>query len=157
MQETYSKGDMDVSMKDEIYFRVDGEIVGKGRPRVTTWGGHARAYTPKRTIDCENRIKSAYLEEYPLGLHWQDKEPLQMVVNIYRDIPKSTPKKLRNEMLLGYVRPVVKPDADNLLKTIADALNGVCYSDDSQIVEVTLNKWYAEEPKAEILIREVSK
>jgi Holliday junction resolvase RusA-like endonuclease len=60
-------------------------------------------------------------------------------------------------MLLGYVRPVVKPDADNLLKTIADALNGVCYSDDSQIVEVTLNKWYAEEPKAEILIREISK
>ena len=141
----------------EIYFIVEGEIVGKGRPRVTTRGGFARAYTPKRTVDCENRIRAAYLNEYPIGMKWESKEPLEIVINVYFEIPKSATKKAREQMILGYVRPTKKPDADNLMKTICDALNGLCFQDDSQIVEATINKWYAVEPKAEITIREKEK
>lgn len=141
----------------EIYFIVEGEIVGKGRPRVTTRGGFARAYTPKRTVDCENRIRAAYLNEYPIGMKWKSKEPLEIVINVYFEIPKSATKKAREQMILGYVRPTKKPDADNLMKTICDSLNGLCFQDDSQIVEATINKWYAVEPKAEITIREKEK
>ena len=53
--------------------------------------------------------------------------------------------------------PTKKPDADNIIKSIADALNGIAYADDSQIVQATVNKWWAEESKAEIIIREVSR
>jgi Holliday junction resolvase RusA-like endonuclease len=36
----------------------------------------------------------------------------------------------------------------NVIKGIEDALNGVWYADDSQIVEYGLiGKWYAEEPR----------
>ena len=141
----------------EVYFIVEGEIAGKGRPRVTTRGGFTRAYTPKRTVDCENRIRAAYLFEYPAGMKWEGKEPLEIVANVYMEIPKSIPKKTREQMILGYIRPTKKPDADNLLKTICDSLNGLCFQDDSQIVDAKIRKWYATEPKAEITIREIEK
>ena len=60
-------------------------------------------------------------------------------------------------MLLGELLPTVKSDLDNCLKSIMDALNGVAYEDDKQVVMATINKWYSEEPKAEIIIREVTK
>ena len=42
----------------------------------------------------------------------------------------------------GILRPVVKPDIDNVAKAILDALNGVAFADDRQIVQVTCEKWY---------------
>ena len=38
---------------------------------------------------------------------------------------------------------VVKPDLDNLAYAIANALSGVCYHDDRQIVQMTAVKLYA--------------
>ena len=141
----------------EIYFVVPGEVVGKGRPRFSTVNGYGRAYTPKKTLSYEKSVRAAYLEEYPTGLlTWQDKEPLEMIVNAYFEIPKSASKKAKQKMLLEQF-PTKKPDADNIIKSIADALNGIAYADDSQIVQATVNKWWAEEPKAEIIIREVSR
>ena len=138
----------------EIYFVVEGEIVGKGRPRVTMRGGYARAYTPKKTADCEQRIREAYSREYSSPI-WTNKEPLEMVINVYYEVPNSVSRKQRDQMLLGDIRPTKKPDADNLFKTCADALNNLAYGDDSQIVIARINKWYAEKAGAEITIREV--
>lgn len=141
----------------EIYFVVPGEVVGKGRPRFSTVNGYGRAYTPKKTLSYEKSVRAAYLEEYPTELlTWQDKEPLEMIVNAYFEIPKSASKKAKQKMLLEQF-PTKKPDADNIIKSIADALNGIAYADDSQIVQATVNKWWAEESKAEIIIREVSR
>lgn len=42
----------------------------------------------------------------------------------------------------GVLRPIVKPDVDNVTKAILDALNGIAFSDDRQIVQVTCEKWY---------------
>ena len=143
------------STTNEIYFIVPGPVVGKGRPRFSTRGGFAKAYTPKRTSDYEKRVQAAYLEEVPFQpMRWGNKEPLEMVVNAYFEIPKSASRKAKDDMLLhGY--PCKKADADNILKVIADSLNGVCYQDDCQIVRATVNKIWSEEPKAEVIIREV--
>lgn len=144
-------------MTEDIYFIVPGPVVGKGRPRFSTRGGFAKAYTPKKTADYENNIRTAYLEEVQFQpMRWGNKEPLEMVVNAYFEIPKSASKKAKTEMLLhGY--PNKKPDGDNILKAVADALNGVAYADDCQIVCATVNKIWSEEPKCEITIREVSR
>lgn len=48
------------------------------------------------------------------------------------------------KMLAGEIRPVVKPDGDNIQKIIADALNGVAYKDDNAIVDWHCQKLYAE-------------
>lgn len=141
----------------EIYFVVPGEVVGKGRPRFSTVNGYGRAYTPKKTLSYEKSVRNAYLEEYPTGLlTWQDKEPLEMIVNAYFEIPKSASKKAKQKMLLEQF-PTKKPDADNIIKSIADALNGIVYTDDSQIVSATVHKIWSSEAKAEVIIREVSK
>lgn len=39
-------------------------------------------------------------------------------------------------MINGYVFPTKKPDGDNIIKAILDALNGAAYRDDSQICRV---------------------
>ena len=49
--------------------------------------------------------------------------------------PKSLPKKV--------VHHIKKPDCDNLIKAAKDALKGICYKDDSQIIEIYAIKKYA--------------
>lgn len=56
--------------------------------------------------------------------------PLRMTVHIWRQIPKSWPKKKR-----GAVYITGTPDWDNSAKLIGDALNGVVYRDDAQIAD----------------------
>lgn len=46
------------------------------------------------------------------------------------------------EMLAGKIRPTKRPDADNVLKAIADGLNGLAYHDDAQLVEMKGAKYY---------------
>ena len=45
----------------KMYFEVEGEVIGKGRPRFTRQG---RTYTPKKTLDYERAIKRAYISKY---------------------------------------------------------------------------------------------
>jgi Holliday junction resolvase RusA-like endonuclease len=58
-------------------------------------------------------------------------------------------------MLRGKERPTKRPDLDNCIKSITDALNGIAYQDDSYIVEVIARKWWAEQPLVEITIIEL--
>lgn len=141
----------------EIYFVVEGEVVGKARPRFSRVGGYVKTYTPKKTVTYEQKIKACYLAEVPFQpMQWANKEPLEMIVNAYFEIPKSASKKAKLEMLMnGY--PCKKSDADNILKVVADALNGVAYYDDCQIVSATVNKLWSEEPKLEVTIREMKR
>lgn len=67
---------------------------------------------------------------------------------IYRGVPKSWSKRKAAQAIADKIRPTTKPDVSNVLKGIEDALSGVWYEDDSQIVEYGLiGKWYAEEPR----------
>jgi Holliday junction resolvase RusA-like endonuclease len=63
-------------------------------------------------------------------------------------VPQSWSRRKRADAIADKIRPKTKPDVSNILKGIEDALNGVWYADDSQIVEYGLiGKWYAEEPR----------
>ena len=55
-------------------------------------------------------------------------------------------------MQSGKIRPTKKPDCDNCIKSITDALNGIAYIDDSQIVSIECEKWYSDRPRAEVMI-----
>lgn len=69
--------------------------------------------------------------------------------------PKSFSKKKTEMAERGEIVPVTKPDADNYLKAIKDALNGVIWRDDSQIVDVQVSKRYSVRPRIEIEVHEV--
>lgn len=132
-----------------VYFIIDGPVIPKGRPRFTRVG---KAYTPKRTHDYEKKVKDAYLSEYPSGMAFET-EPLEMILNVYMAVPKSFSKKKRDHMICFEYPTLHKGDADNFLKSVADALNGVAYTDDCQIVSAVVNKIWSETDKAEVILR----
>jgi Holliday junction resolvase RusA-like endonuclease len=61
------------------------------------------------------------------------------------EIPKSWPKKKQALAESNEISPG-KPDLDNIAKTVLDALNGVCYEDDAQVVILSVTKCYSREP-----------
>lgn len=135
-----------------IRIEIPGKPVGKARPRVTTRGGYARAYTPERTREFENRIKAAYIEKYGrtklIG-------PLAIDVIACFEPPVSTSKKKRRQMLDGDIPYIKKPDLDNIVKAVLDALNGIAYDDDSYVIKVYGFKRYDEYNHTDVIITPV--
>ena len=134
----------------QIKFTVPGEPQGKARPRFTRDG---RTYTPKKTVEYENSIRNAYLKECE-GISFGT-AAVKVIIVMYYKIPKSTSKKKHEMMISGEIRPTVKVDLDNCMKVVCDALNGIAYKDDAQIVSARLSKYYSDCPRIEVTIREV--
>ena len=59
--------------------------------------------------------------------------------------------KLNNEL-----RPSKKPDIDNVLKLVLDALNEVAYKDDTQVIEVECKKFFSINPRIEITLEDIN-
>jgi Holliday junction resolvase RusA-like endonuclease len=66
-------------------------------------------------------------------------------------IPKSFSKTKRLDAISGALRPTTKPDCDNIIKML-DALNGVVFADDKQIVEASILKIYSDKPELTVRI-----
>ena len=79
--------------------------------------------------------------------------PLEISILALFPIPKYVSRKTKELMLNGRLFPTKKPDADNIIKVILDALNGVAYRDDVQICRVYFEKMYAEIPETKVLIK----
>jgi len=134
-----------------IKFTIQGEPKGKGRPIFSRGNKFVRVYTPETTVNYENWVKICF-QNAKQKLHTGQ---LQAQIKCYMGIPKSCTKKKREESLNGKIRPTKKPDIDNIIKCIFDALNGLAYKDDKNIVSCTVDKWYSEEPRVEVEIWEL--
>ncbi|WP_219710402.1 RusA family crossover junction endodeoxyribonuclease, partial [Clostridioides difficile] len=69
---------------------------------------------------------------------------IKMTLRCYYSIAKSNSKKVKEQKRNNVLRPSKKPDIDNVVKIVADALNEIAYKDDTQIVEVVASKYYSE-------------
>jgi len=127
---------------------IDGR--GKGRPKFTSRGGFARAYTDPKTRAYEASIRAA--GEAAMDGREPLHGPVVLKVRVRRPLLKSANRAQKALMLLDRIRPVSKPDWDNYGKAVCDALNGVAYHDDAQIVHGTVTKIYAEAPGIDIVI-----
>jgi len=130
--------------------------LGKGRPRATVQNGRARVYTPTATADWEHfaavEMRSQYESSGPMT------GPLGC--EIVAVFPRTA--ELLRKVKAGYKHPTwrlphaVKPDADNVAKSVLDAVEKagiIC--DDKQIALLTVGKHYAmihEEPRVEVRI-----
>lgn len=134
-----------------ITLTIPGNPIGKGRPRVTRYG----AYTPEKTKNYETLVQELFIIAYPY--HKPLEGPVEMLISAYFPIPKSYTKGKKLAAEHNVIRPTKKPDVDNIQKIIGDALNGLAYKDDSQIVTSEIQKWYTSEgPRVEVIIKEVS-
>jgi Holliday junction resolvase RusA-like endonuclease len=134
-------------------FSIPGEPYGKGRPRVVNVGNRTMAFTPHKTVSYENLVKMEYQAQSE-GKTFTDKQ-VRMNIRAYYGLPKSDSRSKRTAKLAGIIRPTKKPDIDNVYKIIADALNGIAYNDDSQIVSASVEKLYSETPRVDVTIEEV--
>ncbi|MCD8294913.1 MAG: RusA family crossover junction endodeoxyribonuclease [Clostridia bacterium] len=138
----------------EVRFSVLGEPQGKGRPRFARRGAYVKTYTPEATEMYENLIRLEYRRQCG-DYKFEDGSSVGMSVNAYYSVPKSASRKKAERMLAGDLRPNKKPDADNIMKVVADSLNGIAYRDDTQIAECEVNKYYGETPRIEVNIRDI--
>jgi Holliday junction resolvase RusA-like endonuclease len=134
-------------MTFQVIYSVEGDPVGKQRPRFS----RGRTYTPKKTVDYESLIASKASQA--MG----SSEPLQTPVAIFiwisHAIPASYSKKRKEACLNGLEWPK-KPDLDNVAKVFLDAMNGIVYKDDVQVVKLRVSKRYDIEAHVDVLVRE---
>lgn len=139
-------------MQRNCQFTIEGKIKGKGRPRFSNYGGFVKTYTPIATASYENLIKLQF--RLSCG-EWYSEMPLKMKITAIHGIVKSASKKDKEKMLKGELKPTKKPDADNIVKIICDALNGIAYKDDTQVVDLEMKKIYGEMEKVIVEIEEI--
>ena len=139
---------------DSIRFVVPGQPFGKQRPKFSRAGQYVKTYTPGETVSYENLVKVMY-QQAAKGKMFSDDAMLDVRIIAYYGIPKSTSKKKRKAMLEHKIRPAKKPDWDNIGKIICDSLNLVAYHDDSAVVDAQVRKFYSENPRVDVSIRQI--
>ena len=106
-----------------VGFTVLGKPKGKARARTSFNNGKVHAYTPKITTDYEENVRTSYWNA--VRHKFAKKIPLEATILAFYAIPKSSSRKIKEEMLNGDILPTIKPDCDNVIKIILDALNQV--------------------------------
>jgi Holliday junction resolvase RusA-like endonuclease len=133
-------------------FTVFGEPVGKGRPRFAKRGNFVSTYTPQKTKTYEDEIRM--MAKAAMGSSEPLETPVTVAIYIRVGIPTSFSKQKRKDALENHIRPTKKPDIDNIAKCFLDAMNGIVYLDDKQVVSLHITKEYAETPAVDVMVKE---
>jgi Holliday junction resolvase RusA-like endonuclease len=134
-----------------LSFTVFGVPAGQGSMRIAPSRSTGRmiADHPKKTVQWRNVVAARAVEE--LGQVEGEYELMQgalaLIARFYFPRPKSAPRRR--------LRPEVKPDLDKLVRALGDALEGVVYRNDSQIVQLRASKHYGEPARVEIAVMEL--
>jgi crossover junction endodeoxyribonuclease RusA len=92
--------------------------------------GPMRSYRSQVTQQATYSLAQASLPQPMAEKH----QPVEITIEFMFLRPATCPKKR--------YWPVVKPDVDKLLRATLDALTGVLFSDDAQVVRVLMDKVY---------------
>ena len=136
----------------QAIFHVEGNPRGKGRARFARRGNFVSTYTDSKTVDYETHIRACAIQA--MG----SSKPLESPVSVYLyariPIPASYSKKRHEACISGEARPTKKPDIDNIAKSFLDAMNGIVYNDDIQVISLHITKVFSILPGVDVLVRE---
>ena len=118
-------------------------VPGRGRARAVVVNDNRRA-APWAALVREAAQRAVAAAMPP----WQEPGPVEVEIRFYLPRPKSHfRKRLHGQTTLRPDVPALvatKPDGDKLLRCCWDALAGICFKDDSQIVRWSGAKYYAD-------------
>jgi len=117
-------------------FTIYSALMPSPRPRVTRNG----TYMPKKYTKLKDTIRYTAMCLKPF-----ERVPLKVTIEATYKAPKSVNRR-KYHMPLG--------DVDNLAKTVLDALNGVLFEDDTQVVDLRVKKRYGDEDSFTVTIEE---
>src|SRR5271165_799661 len=125
-------------MSDPITIVLLGQPVPWARTRSSKEG---MRFTPTKQRNNAATLRRAaqdamFIGGYQAVLRPMLDEPVSIDILAEFSIPASWSKRKRNDAMVGGLRPSGRPDLDNILKQIGDALNGIVFRDDALIVEV---------------------
>lgn len=103
------------------------EVVGWMRPRVNGRYGRSQLYNAPKHQKAMREVADKYRAARGT-IRGEFAGPVLFAVVSHRKVPKSWPKRRIGE------QDTTKPDSSNILKLVEDALNGIAYKDDCQIV-----------------------
>lgn len=133
-----------------VAFVVPGAPFGKGRTRVGKVNGHARMFTPANTVKYESLVSLAASQA--MAGHAPMTGGMVLEVDAIFPIPPSWPKKKQAMALSNEIHPTCKPDADNCVKSLCDAMNNIVWLDDAQVVRLSMTKRYGDTPQVRVLV-----
>ena len=107
---------------------IEGKPHPKERPRVTSRNGRAFAYTPAKTVEAEKKVAEAW-----------DGPVFHGEVAVHIVVDKEGTAIIVERIDVGG-KASLRGDLDNYVKTVLDALNGVAWVDDSQVVKIVAIK-----------------
>lgn len=110
------------------------QIRGQGRPRFAIIGGKPRGYKADEDKAWEQTIRNAYINSSDFKDMAGFADEVHVLVKVQRKLPKTAPKSLMEQP------DICKPDADNMAKSVLDALNRVAFKDDKQVTRLTVEK-----------------
>lgn len=134
-------------MSEQITFSLPGKPAVWTRPRFNRKTGSV--FTDKKAAAAQNSIVGAYLARFNRAPH---PGPVSISIMAVFGVPKSWPKWQRQCALAGMWPHVSTPDHDNITKAVCDALNGIAYTDDSQIVECHTTKGYGVDARTSVML-----
>lgn len=124
--------------------------VAQGRPRICRVGNGVRAVDPPKSRAYKEMLGSMARAGIPEPIA---DTPLDVDMTFILPVPKSWSKKKIMSALQGEVLPQGRPDLDNYIKGLCDALNGIVWKDDSSIVTMTGRKVYGEIPGVKVVVQ----
>lgn len=139
-----------------IFFTIPGSPQGKARAR-TGYNPVVKkvtSHTPEKTVLYENLIKMMYINASKRKM-FEKGISVHVVIKAFFEPAKSTSKKNKELMLTGDIKPLKKPDIDNITKVVLDALNGIAYNDDTQVIKLEVQKYYDSTARVEVQIKEL--
>lgn len=132
---------MIIPPKGQMRARHMARAIGEGKVFSTT-------YTDKKQTQENRRLEALLMENRP---EKPFKGPIMLGINAYLPIPKSMPKRQRETALSGDLRPIKKPDLDNLFKQLKDCMTGIFWEDDRQVVGyLASGKFYGDPARWEV-------
>lgn len=133
-----------------VHFFVPGKPQGKGRPRAVARGKFVRMYTPEKTASYESTVALAASQAMAGRALFAG--AVSVVMQIALPIPASWSKKKQAQAAADQLLPTTKPDADNTVKAVFDAINGVVWGDDTQVVDLLVRKRYRARPGVSVIV-----
>lgn len=143
-------------MTRTIEFEVPGPPGFKARPRfsvkqLSSGKIVTHVFTDDRTHSFEQAVLMVYIGRARTSRMPHD-GPVSIDVKATFGVPRSWPKWQRELALAGRFPHTVKPDFDNIVKAVTDALNGHAFTDDSHVCQALITKQYGSIPSTSVVL-----
>lgn len=137
-----------------VEFTVPGQPQGKGRPIAgRSFAGHTTLRTPEKTLAYEGLV--AFYAQQAMAGRTLIEGPVCISMTLACQIPASWSGRKQRQAQAGEIRPTTKPDTDNTVKAVFDALNGVVWKDDVQVCELNVSKIYCPTPGVSVYVKAI--